>query len=60
MDKRVGLWVRVGDAEEVLVGTAKSVRDVPGLLDALAEQLRSGMASDVLETGTETNPFPES
>lgn len=49
VDAGVKVFVRIGDNEEVVVGTAHSSRDVPLLLQRLAEHLMAGMRPDPLE-----------
>lgn len=37
LDHHVGLWMSVDDGEPLLVGTARSMSDMPHLLRAVAE-----------------------
>lgn len=48
--KRVNLWMRIEGNDEVHVGTARTIADVPELLRRLADLLASGTQPDELET----------
>jgi hypothetical protein len=49
--KRV--YVRVEGKDEVDIGYARTLSDVPALLYKLADLLRSGMSADALEPASE-------
>lgn len=48
--KRVRVYVRIGDATEACIGTARTMSEIPALLEEVAARLRAGLAPDALET----------
>lgn len=48
--KKVRVYMRVGDAAEVCIGTARTMAEVPALLEAVAARLRADLEPDELET----------
>lgn len=43
------LFIRIGNQEEICIGVAKTIGDVPLLLEMVATMLRAGLAPDDLE-----------
>ncbi len=52
MKHPVKLFIRIGDNDEICVGSARTVADVPVLLERIAAHLRAGMAPDEYEPKT--------
>jgi hypothetical protein len=49
--KAVRLYMRVQNQTEICIGTAKTMSDVPILLESVAAMLRAGLEPDALESG---------
>lgn len=49
--KPVRLYMRVQNQTEICIGTAKTMSDVPVLLESVAAMLRAGLEPDVLDSG---------
>lgn len=53
---RVRLFMRIENHREICIGYAKTIRDVPTLLEEVATMLRAGIAPDEFEIGTPATP----
>lgn len=49
--ERVRLFIRIEDHPEICIGYARTIRDVPVLLERVATTLRDGIEPDVFEPG---------
>lgn len=47
--RSVPIFMRVGDQVEIMIGTARQIRDVPAFLRELADRIERGMTADELE-----------
>lgn len=51
--KPVKLYMRVENNSEICIGSARTMSDVPVLLESVATMLRAGLEPDAFETGIE-------
>lgn len=49
MREPVNLYMRVENQKEICIGSARTMNEVPLLLEKIAADLRAGMAPDALE-----------